>query len=486
MRWTIQLKMVALFALISFIGFSAMLIISYRVTEQNMYRIIHDDMVDVKSNLDIAVNQYFLLRQKRINSASLASERLGLAKEIGSSIGGSVMIYRPDAKPFSVGDDMQLAGGAPDLLAAARQEIAYTTKLNNKTATASLAFPIMSNEATIGILRYQRDYSELYQRNLQLQETLKLFAIIIFIFIFIASVLISNKITNPVRQLTRRSAEVAQGKLDARIEIATRDEIGELAASFNVMVNRIREQIDVIQQERDEVKQVQARSKTFFDNVTHELKTPLTTIVGYAQILKDNGFTDKAYFDKGLDYIINESGRLNRMVVDILDYSVASASNYAYRFTTVDITALIRESCEDMRIKAEKYNITIHSELEEHLLVHGDREKLKEVFLNVIDNSIKYGHVNSIISVGAKRRQAMIQMTVRDRGDGLSEEALRQVFEPFYRAGGPVSRERGSAGLGLSIVRTILQDHGGNIDMSSKLHEGTEVTIYLPEAERTI
>ncbi|MHA7964151.1 sensor histidine kinase [Paenibacillus sp. CAU 1782] len=486
MKWTIQLKMVVLFALITFVGFSAMLVISYRVTEQNMYRIIHDDMIDVKTNLDIAVNQYFLLRQKRINSVSLVSERLGLAKEIGSSIGGSVTIYRPDAKPFTVGDETQQNANAPDLLAAARQEIAYTTHLNNKTAIASLAFPLKSNEATIGILRYQRDYSELYQRNLQLQETLKLFAIAIFVFIFIASVLISRKITNPVRQLTRRSAEVAQGKLDTRIEITTRDEIGELAASFNVMVNRIREQIDVIQQERDEVKQVQARSKTFFDNVTHELKTPLTTIVGYAQLLKDNGFTDKAYFDKGLDYIINESGRLNRMVVDILDYSVASASNYAYRFATVDLASLITESCEDMRIKAEKYNITIHCELEEHLLVRGDREKLKEVFLNVIDNSVKYGHVNSIISIIAKHWQPSVLITIRDRGEGLSEEALQQVFEPFYRVGGSLSREKGSAGLGLSIVKTILEDHGGSIEMSSKLHEGTEVAIRLPKLEETL
>ncbi len=483
MKWSIQLKIVALFSVIVFIGFSSMLVISYRVMEENMYRMIHDDMTDVKANLDVAVSQYFLLRQKRINAASLASERLGLAKEISTVVGGRTAIYRADGQPFNSTEPGQAfnATDRADLAAASKQQVAYTTSIDGKTAVASLSFPLKVNQTTIGIVRYQKEYSELYHRNLQLQETLRGFAIAIFIFIFLASVLISRQITKPVRELTLRSAEVAQGKLDTDIRMATNDEIGELAASFNIMVGRIREQIDVIEQERDEVKQLQARSKTFFDNVTHELKTPLTTIVGYAQIVKDNGFSDQAYFDKGLDYILKESERLNRMVADILDYSVASSSNYAYRWTQVDFSALAREACEDMRIKAGKYNIEIHCEPTEHLEVRGDRDRLKEVFLNIIDNSIKYGHVNSVILVKTLRQKAAVTAIVSDLGEGIPQEALQQIFEPFYRENGQLQREKGSAGLGLSIVKNIVEDHGGTIAITSEPGKGTDVIISLPE-----
>ncbi|ANY69329.1 two-component sensor histidine kinase [Paenibacillus sp. BIHB 4019] len=481
MNWTIQLKMVALFSIIVFIGFSALLIISYRVTEDNMYQMIQDDMIDVKTNLDIAVDQYFLIHRKRMSATSLAAERFALAKEVGSVIGGSVILYRPDGKSFGNAAD-SLDPLLPDLASAVKQEVAYATYMGNEQAIASLSFPLKVNHSAIGILRYQRDYSELYQRNLRFQKTLQSFAAVVFVFIFIASVFISRTITKPIRELTVRSAEVAQGNLNGNIQIRTQDEIGELAASFTVMINRIREQIGVIERERDEVKQVQARSKIFFDNVTHELKTPLTTILGYAQILKENGFADQIFFDKGLNYIIKESQRLNGMVVDILELAVAESPDKVYRMAHVDLSALIREACEDMLIKARKYNIGIDSSIEGRLVLQGDRERLKEAFINVLDNSIKYGHVNSIIRVQAYKSQASIKVLIRDQGEGIRPEALKRVLEPFYRDSGTIKVEKGSAGLGLSIVKATIEYHGGTIGMSSRLQEGTLVTISLPEA----
>ncbi|SFF00840.1 Signal transduction histidine kinase [Paenibacillus algorifonticola] len=485
MKWTIQYKMVALFSIIVFIGFSAMLIISYRMTEENMYRTIHEDMVDVKTKLDIAVNQYFLINRKRMSSNSLAVEKQALAKEIGSVVDGSVVIYKPDGQSFDYTEESRASSfnASPELAAAAKHEIAYVTYLDREQAIASLAFPLESNHTTIGILRYQRDYSELYQRNLRFQNTLEGFAVVLFIFIFAASVMISRKITRPIRELTQLSTKVSQGNLNVDIQIHAKDEIGELAGTFTAMINRIREQIDVIERERDEVTQIQARSKTFFDNVTHELKTPLTTILGYAQILKDNGFTDKVFFDKGLDYVIKESQRLNGMVVDILDMSVASTTNQTYRMKQVDLSGLVQEACEDMKVKASKYNIVIHYEVEDRMLLHGDREKLKQAFLNVMDNSIKYGHVNSIISVEAYRQHNLNIVIVRDKGNGVKEELLQRVFEPFYRGSGMAKEERGSAGLGLSIVKSTVEYHGGTIVMSSRINEGTEVTISFPGGE---
>jgi len=186
-----------------------------------------------------------------------------------------------------------------------------------------------------------------------------------------------------------------------------------------------------------------------------------------------------------MNYIIKESRRLNTMVADILEVSVSSAVIENYRFARVDVSEVIREACEDMSIKAGKYNIGIHYELEEELYVRGDRDKLKEVFLNVLDNSVKYSDVNSIIEVQSSREEQSIAIMIRDQGEGIGAEALNHVFEPFYQDKGMNRVEKGSAGLGLSIVKNIVERHGGTVEMKSIMREGTQVHIRLPGDRNT-
>ena len=181
-------------------------------------------------------------------------------------MGGTITLYRPDATTYgSIASEGKLVKHTDiaDLREAMQSRIAYTTKVDQGRVTASLSFPVQSDQQLVGIVQLEKDYTDLYRRNMRFQDTIKLFAATIFVFVFIASIFISRKITQPIRVLTKRSAEVAQGSLNADIQIATKDEIGELAASFTVMIDRVREQIDVIERERDEVKQVQARSKVF-------------------------------------------------------------------------------------------------------------------------------------------------------------------------------------------------------------------------------
>jgi len=479
-KWTIQFKLVSIFSAIVFVGLSTLLIISYNVAEQNMHRLIHDNMLDVKKNLDIAINQYFLVRNKRISEASLDAEKNRLAREVGSVVDGSLAFYSPDGKPLS-STARAMPADALDLNAAMNNQIAYKTSIKNKRVVVTLSFPLETGGSILGIVRYQKEYTHLYLRNLRFQETIKGFAAAIFVFITIASAIMARALTQPIRQLTRRSAEVAQGNLNVVIDPSTRDEIGELAVSFKVMMDRIRAQIDVIERERDEVRYVQVRSKAFFDNVTHELKTPITTILGYAQIVKDNGFNDPVFFNKGLEHIIKESNRLNRLVVDILELSTAAPPEYEYRMDIVDLADVVREACEDMLVKGAKYNISINYELQDMLIMQGDRDKLKEVLLNLLDNSIKYGHVDSVITVTACRVAGEYILSVVDRGEGIAPEALEHVFEPFYRSDDAVRNEKGSSGLGLSIVQSIVKQHGGTISMNSRLKEGSTVTVRFPE-----
>jgi signal transduction histidine kinase len=267
------------------------------------------------------------------------------------------------------------------------------------------------------------------------------------------------------------------GDFNLYINIKSKDEIGELANTFKLMVQRIKEQISIIERDRDSLMESQKQNKVFFDNVTHELKTPLTTILGYAQVIKENGFNDKDFFDKGISYIINESKRLNDMVINILELSTVSTGNSEYNFEKIDLSKLTETTCEEMSIKGKKYNIDIHFNNKKPLYVRGDYNRLREVLVNIIDNSIKYGNVNSVIDVEVYSRDEIINLMVRDRGSGIPPAHIDRIFEPFYRISKHDSREKGSAGLGLSIVKNILDRHDAKISINSRLNEGTEIII---------
>ncbi|AIQ73406.1 sensor histidine kinase [Paenibacillus odorifer] len=471
MKFPIQFKIVVVFSIVIFVGLSAMLFVSYRVTEQNMYRTIDGDMINAKTNLDIYINQYFLVHKKRMSKKTLVTEKSRLSQELTAGIGGPVTIS------YINGDKSQVESTS-------RAQTSYTINRVDHKVIVTLSFPILQKQSTIGFLNYQKDYSQLYQRNARFQSIIKMFAAIIFSFIFIASIIISKKITKPIRELTESSNQVTLGNFDIDILISSNDEVGELARRFQIMIKHIKDQIEIIEQERDEVKQAQTQSKVFFDNVTHELKTPLTTILGYAQILKDNGFTDSPFFEKGINYIIRESQRLNRTVVDILELSQSATLSTTYRFEKVDISEIAKEACEDMRIKARKYNINIHFQLQEGLFALGDRDKLKEVLLNLLDNSIKYGYVNSAIYVESYKNKEEVVLKIKDEGKGIPEEDIIHVFEPFYRAKKNRLQEKGSAGLGLTIVKNTIDDHHGSIKLQSILNEGTEIKVSLPEDKR--
>ena len=224
-------------------------------------------------------------------------------------------------------------------------------------------------------------------------------------------------------------------------------------------------------------------SAIFFDNVTHELKTPLTTILGYAEVIQENGFnTDKEFFEKGISHIINESERLRRMVIDLLELSQVQNEDTETNFISLDLSKLLQGTCEEMQMKANRYNIEIKSNIDMGMQVIGDSDKLKQVFINAIDNSIKYGFENSLIKVIAENKTGTITITIEDVGQGIPENKLQNIFQPFYRADGLRPKEKGSKGLGLAISKAIIEKHGGSISIESKLNVGTKVIIELLES----
>lgn len=477
MRFGIQHKIVILFSVIIFAGLISLLIVSYQITKDNMLQTVRTDMIAVKKSLDIYINQYFLLSNRELDELTLAEEAEGLSRQLSADLGSEVHLYDPKGNPLG-GNTAD--SGREELAAAQRGEIAYNIQFSDNRALATLAYPLEAGGASYGIVQYQKDYSQLYAASLKFKQTIHMFAAAIFLIVFISSILISRQITKPVRQLSKSSQQVYAGDYNIDIRVSSRDEIGELAGMFKKMVQKIREQIHIIEQERDALKKAQAQNKIFFDNATHEMKTPLTTIIGYAQIIKENGFTEREFFERGLDSIIREGKRLNQTVIEMLTLAQASSPQTEYRMEPVNIGELAIETSEELRIKAAKYGIRIQSSAWDKLYMMGDRDRLKEVIINLLDNSINYGSVNSTVRIEVFKEGDMPVLQVTDQGEGIPAALLEHLFEPFYRIPGRKGREHGSAGLGLAIVKGIVEKHGGSIQVNSKMKQGTTVTVRFP------
>lgn len=292
---------------------------------------------------------------------------------------------------------------------------------------------------------------------------------------FLFSYILSRHITIPIVKLTKATSEVKKGKLDVDIHFSRKDEIGQLTSNFNDMITTIRDQISTIEKDRDRLKELNEQEKRFFDNMTHELKTPLTSIQGYAEIIKEKGESDQKFFDKGMNHIVNESRRLHNLVIKLLEVSRETSKDR--NFDRIDAGTVLKDVCESMRIRAERYKKRIICEIEEGLYVYGQMNRLRQLFINLLDNAIKYSLSNSNIMIKANVIGDQVLFIFKNPSDPYDNNQYTKVFQPFYSVNQKVSEE-GSVGLGLSIVKTIVEEHEGTIKMFYKENH-TNITIEL-------
>ncbi len=227
-------------------------------------------------------------------------------------------------------------------------------------------------------------------------------------------------------------------------------------------------------------KALEAERNKFISSVSHELKTPLTTIIGYIDLLQRRGTEDKNLTDKALDVTKSESKRLLRLVNDLLNINTYSRLDFDFIFTDVNMNDILEEAVQEMNIKGEGENKAIVYNSVDLPVIIGDYDRLKQVILNVLDNALKYSHEQDVIKVTATYYDDILEISIRDYGEGIPENVRSKVFDAFYRVGDDRSRLSGGFGLGLSIVKHIIQKHNGDVEIESILGQGTLVTIRLP------
>ncbi|MBM3127167.1 MAG: cell wall metabolism sensor histidine kinase WalK [Chloroflexi bacterium] len=301
----------------------------------------------------------------------------------------------------------------------------------------------------------------------------------------LVAILLARSIARPLTRLTQATEAIARGQYDHRVQARGRDEIGRLAKSFNAMA--------------EQVQRARQMEKDFVANVSHELKTPLTSIQGFSQALLDGTANDLAGARHAAQTIFDEAARMARLVGDLLTLARIESGQMPLARDTLDLNDLLPRWVARLRARAAATGATLVTVLDPLPTIVGDAGRLEQVVANLLDNALKYSHAGGAITVTAKSTalvsatrssilmwrhvaepppQNWITIAVTDTGAGISPDDLPRLFERFYR--GDHARVAGGTGLGLAIARELVVAHGGAITVESELGRGSTFTIRLP------
>ncbi|MCQ4925668.1 ATP-binding protein [Tissierella carlieri] len=275
----------------------------------------------------------------------------------------------------------------------------------------------------------------------------------------------SRKLLSPIDTMTKMVKEISINDLDKRLDVrGSKNELKDLAITFNDTLNRLEESIE--------------KQNQFISDASHELRTPISVIQGYANLLNRWGKDDKEVLDESLEAIKNESENMKNLVENLL--FLARGDKHTQKVAKEDfpLNKLIEEILTETKLIDDSHIITI--ERNEEIIVKADKNLIKEALRIFLDNSIKYTPAGGTVKLMSYEKNGKGVITIEDSGIGISKEHLPHIFDRFYRTDKSRTRESGGTGLGLSIAKWIIDNHSGNIDIDSKIDVGTKVTIELP------
>ncbi len=319
----------------------------------------------------------------------------------------------------------------------------------------------------------------------------------------IVALVLARSIAGPITRLTRGTEAVARGQYDHRVRGSGSDEIGRLAASFNAMA--------------EQVQRSRQMEKDFLANISHELKTPLTSIQGFSQAILDGAAQDMEGARRAAQTIFDEAGRMARLIGDLLMLARFESGQLSLAKETIDLAQLLPHWVERLQPRAKEIGETLITVIDPVQPITADPGRLEQVVTNLVDNALKYNRPGGWVTVSAKmepgdgagkgaplpRRRAAepsnksplgvaprgpagsaggsatwIAIAVTDNGPGIPSEDLPRLFERFYR--GDKARVAGGTGLGLAIAQEIVNAHGGKITVESEVGKGSTFTVHLP------
>ncbi|HEY7023400.1 MAG TPA: HAMP domain-containing sensor histidine kinase [Candidatus Limnocylindrales bacterium] len=318
-------------------------------------------------------------------------------------------------------------------------------------------------------------YSYRAQTINQIISVMAVAGVIALIVAVIASVLIADRLSNPIRRLTGAARELSEGHLDTRVPPpSTSREMGELTAAFNSMAERVQASMEYISRDRD-------RSRDFLADVSHELKTPIAALRTFNELLRDGQVKDRATQREFLDQSRQQIERLDWLAANLLELSKLESGLVLLDLRPDDLRAVVEDAVQQAHTAANRKGVKVVAVLpDEPIRQPHDPQRMGQVLGNLLGNAIKFTPRGGEVRVTLEPTTDGAELRVADTGVGINAAELPFVFERFYRGAQVHESRAAGSGLGLSIVRSIVEMHNGRVSISSTPGKGTEVAVDLP------
>jgi signal transduction histidine kinase len=373
---------------------------------------------------------------------------------------------------------MENHGNRAEFIEAVEKGLGESTRLSG-----TLNFPmkyvavrVTDGNEIIGVVRIAVPLTEVQLELRPLYRATILGAVVAICVAVVIAYLMARNISWPIRRMKEIAERIAKGEFGEKTRIKGNDEVAELAESLNAMAGELQAKMGSLAH-MDRVR------SDFVANVSHELKTPLTSIRGFVETLEDGAIKDSNNARRFLAIIKKHTQRLSNIIDDLLRLSELE-SGVKMEMAAFDLKGLIDEVVmgfgHALSTKQQKLTVTAAGDF----TIIGNRDKLEQVFVNLIDNAIKYTKQDGQIKVELAGADGFVTVAVEDNGIGIPKDDVERVFERFYRVDKAHSREVGGTGLGLSIAKHIVLAHKGKICIDSKLGKGTKVLVTLPKKQQ--
>ncbi|WP_147533575.1 sensor histidine kinase [Bacillus marasmi] len=287
---------------------------------------------------------------------------------------------------------------------------------------------------------------------------------------------VSRSIIKPIDRLKAAAQSIKNGDLDHSITPKKNDEIGELTQAFEEMRQRLNESFAI-------QKQYEENRKELIAHISHDLKTPITSIKGYVEGIRDGIADTPEKQDRYIQTIYAKSVDMDRLIDELFLFSKLDLGKLPFEFDRIDIKNYLSDFIEELSFDLEEKGVHVNFNCDNYQAsqVKIDRDKFKRVLANIVTNSVKYMDKDvKELKVSLCSKPSRLEISIADNGPGISGESLPYIFDQFYRADHSRSKLTGGSGLGLSIARMIVEEHGGSIRAESKQGLGTKITISLP------
>ena len=333
------------------------------------------------------------------------------------------------------------------------------------TPVLTVGMPIIVYGDTIGAVLVHKKLSDLNGAMVDMYSRIIFAALLAAIVAVVLLYFLAKNILKPLKKVTEATAQLARGNFDVRLDINSEDEIGELSRTFNSVAKDLGKYENI--------------RRSFVANVSHELRSPLTSMQGLVQGVLD-GTIPEEQRDYYLSVVLDETRRLNYLINDLLDLSQIESGKLDFNIQKTDINELIRRCLITFESKISAKNIEVVVDIkDEKQFVMADENRIKQVLMNLIDNAVKFTPQMGTIKIYTSESPASVFVNVNNSGGPIQEEDLPYVFERFYKADKSHTRTQEGTGIGLSIVKKILDGHGQNIWVKSGEGEGTTFTFTL-------